>query len=396
MRILHAVETYLPETCGMSEVVRQISERLVRAGHDVTVATGTSPARTRDVIGGVRVVSFPIRGNAVRGIEGPTEDYERFLLGGGFDIMTNFAAQQWATDLALPLLPRITARKVFVPTGFSALHDTAYAAYFERMKTWLHQYDMNVFSSGRYRDIDFARSCGVTNTMVIPNGAAEDEFLPPSPVDIRRKLGIPPGGLFVLHVGSHTSLKGHPETIRIFARAQLRRAALVIIGQPGPCLRICRCRQILFRTDPRRLLDGNRVVLAGLSRQETVAALQQADLFLFPSNVECSPIVLHECLASKTPFLSTDVGNAREIIELSGGGVLLPTCELPNGYFAAELDSSARLLRELAHDPARRSRLAESGFTAWRQRFTWEHIARQYGDLYGRLLAGVRPGGRDG
>ena len=45
MKILHTVESYLPARHGMSEVVRQVSERLVAKGHEVTVATSTPSAR---------------------------------------------------------------------------------------------------------------------------------------------------------------------------------------------------------------------------------------------------------------------------------------------------------------------------------------------------------------
>jgi L-malate glycosyltransferase len=53
--------------------------------------------------------------------------------------------------------------------------------------------------------------------------------------------------------------------------------------------------------------------------RETVAAYQAADLFLFPSDIERSPVVLFEAMASRTPFLTTAVGNAEEIFGWSGG-----------------------------------------------------------------------------
>ncbi|MFH1005826.1 MAG: hypothetical protein V1781_10125 [Bacteroidota bacterium] len=40
MKILHTVESYYPSVGGMQEVVKQISEQLVKMGHSVTVATG--------------------------------------------------------------------------------------------------------------------------------------------------------------------------------------------------------------------------------------------------------------------------------------------------------------------------------------------------------------------
>ena len=62
-----------------------------------------------------------------------------------------------------------------------------------------------------------------------------------------------------------------------------------------------------------------RILILNIDREETVAFYQTADLFLFPSNIECSPIVLFEAMASKTPFLVTDVGNSKEIISWSEG-----------------------------------------------------------------------------
>ncbi len=143
MNILHTVETYLPETCGMQEVVKQISERLVRMGHKVTVATSYHPKRKNLKIDGVHIDQFRIRGNAIRGIDGQKEEIKRYtdlLCNSTFDIVTNFAAQQWATDLALPILYKIPAKKVFVPTGFSGLYFPQYKEYFIKMKQWMKQY----------------------------------------------------------------------------------------------------------------------------------------------------------------------------------------------------------------------------------------------------------------
>jgi hypothetical protein len=41
VRILHTVEFYLPFKHGMSEVVKQISERIIVLVYDVTVATSS-------------------------------------------------------------------------------------------------------------------------------------------------------------------------------------------------------------------------------------------------------------------------------------------------------------------------------------------------------------------
>ena len=387
MKILHTVELYLPSTGGMQEIVRQISERLVKRGHEVTVATTRLPGRSEAKVNGVNVAEFSVEGNLTRGLSGETEAYRNFLLDSDFDVVTNFAAQQWATDVMLPHLDLIK-RKVFVPQGFSGLYLPEYAGYFESMKSWMKKYDMNVFTSDDYRDINFARQFGVTNITLIPNGAGADEFLPEPGFDIRRALKIPSGHLLILHVGSHTGLKGHAEAVEIFRRARVRRATLLIVGNDfgGGCAEQCERSNRDFNKSPKRLLDGKRLIVAPLSREETVAAYKAADLFFFPSNVECSPLVLFECMASQTPFLTTDVGNAAEIIRWSGAGRLLPTQKDAAGYSKAEVEPAAEMLAALCERGEEREAMRAAGFAAWRERFTWEQIAESYESLYSELV----------
>jgi glycosyltransferase involved in cell wall biosynthesis len=252
------------------------------------------------------------------------------------------------------------------------------------MPGWLKKYDMNIFLSNEYQDIQFARGAGVENTVLIPNGASEEEFAKVPRGDARQLLGIPADHRLVLHVGSHTGLKGHAEAIRIFSLARIRRATLLLVGNclPGGCSERCRRAERRFSRSPLRWLDQKRLLIREFSRDETIAAFHAADLFLFPSRIECSPIVLFECMASRTPFLSTDAGNAREIANWSGSGQILPTAVRRKGFGKARIWPSSTVLTRLINNPCLRQTMAHSGFVAWKQRFTWEKIARDYEALY--------------
>lgn len=388
MKILHTVQNYWPSIGGMQEVVRQLSERLVLAGHDVTVATSRHPLRAGNLYHGVKIVDFEVSGNLVAGMAGDVERYREYVLDGGFDVVVNFAAQQWATDALLEHLDQIKAVKVFVPTGFSALFDPGYRGYFESMQRWLHQYDMNIFHSESYRDISFARQCGVGKISVIANGADEREFLPAATIDIRQKLNIPTRDLLVLLVGSHSGLKGHAEAIAIFRQAKIRNATLLIVAheEAGGCERDCKVSAKRGRLNPFWHLAGKQLQIRALSRNETVAACQAADLMLFPSQVECSPLVLFEAMASRTPFLASDVGNAAEIIGWSGSGEILPTDKDEQGYSHVLIKPASRILAQMCGDRERLAKLAECGRSAWEKRFTWELIADRYLQTYQRLV----------
>lgn len=390
MKILHTVESYPPSLGGMQEVVKQLSERLVKLGHEVTVATSANADRTDSIVNGVNIKEFNISGNMVRGMVGDVAAYQKYVLDSDYDVITNFAAQQWATDALLPIIGQLKMKKVFVPTGFSGLYWPEYKQYFESMKTWIKQYDANVFLSDDYRDINFARECKVKNDILIPNGACAEEFTTSSNIDIRNQLGIPDNHFLILHVGSHTYYKGHGEAIRIFHQAKVTNATLLIVGNTfssGGCTKLCNLRKHVFSLLPQRLVDRKKVIITELSRADTIAAYHAADLFLFPSNIECSPIVLFECMASKTPFLTTDVGNALEIITWSNAGVALPTIKTDTGYSKADINKSAKVLEEIFKDDDKRNEMRSAGFKAWQDRFTWQKIALDYERLYYDLIA---------
>jgi len=386
MKIIHTVESYLPARHGMQEVVTRLSEGLSRLGHDVSIVTRADSSRTKAGINGVKIYPFKLSGCLANGVEGDQQSYKDFLLNGDYDVIVNFAAQQWATDVMLPILPRLKAKKVFVPTGFSGLHNPLFHDYYRKMQDWIKLYDASVFLSNNYQDIEFARKNGARNVVVIPNGASKEEFFPLSPISIKKHLQISKDNMLLLHVGSYTGAKGHDEAIKIFSRSKLPPSTLLLVGQNEGYFKKKRKAVMFSLLNKFNSFKGKQVISTSLSRAETVAAFQQADLFLFPSQLECSPIVLFEAMAGKTPFLATDVGNTREIIQWSGSGVLLPTHKKRKGFCHAHVGRSAKILSEMASDCKKMIEMAQEGHRVWQEKFTWEQITKQYETLYQRLL----------
>src|ERR1035437_5908983 len=111
MRILHTVAYYFPDPGGgAQEVVRQLSERLVRLGHEVTVATAHSTRRENFVHNGVKIKQFRIQcrlEHSVLGIYGETENFCSYLKEGCFDVVMNYAAQTWGDDLTCRMLGQL-------------------------------------------------------------------------------------------------------------------------------------------------------------------------------------------------------------------------------------------------------------------------------------------------
>lgn len=392
-RVLLCCEQYAPSVGGVQEVMRQIAERLASQGEDVVVATGAHPRRAQNaVINGVKVVSFPVSGNKVRGMTGPVADYQAFLREGGFDAVLIKAAQQWTFDAAVDVLPGLDARKIFIPCGFSGLRDPRYADYFLEMAHWLRLFDGLVFYADSYQDITFARAHGLTALHLIPNGVDEREFASMDAGAIREELGIPAGDDVVLSVGSMIAGKGHWEVLAAFRQAQLDRPTTLVLngnapggGALGSLKRAL--KHALSGRWPISLLagrvgrmPGKRVIVTDLPRPRLLALYKTADLFAFASHVEYSPLVLFEAAAAATPFIASDVGNSREIAQWTGAGTIVsetgPDGRTPSTpAFARAIETALRDLPALHAAGARgRAAVFDNGLT-------WARIVAKYREV---------------
>jgi glycosyltransferase involved in cell wall biosynthesis len=383
LRILHCVEFYYPSPGGSQALVRHISEELARRGHVVTVATTQNRNRSELELNGVQIREFDVGGNAVRGLTGETDAYREFVLDGEFDVLMTYSGQQWTTDALLPVLDRIPYSKVLAPCGLSQLNSPSYRDYFARLPAELAMFDQLIFHGESYQDIEFARDAGLKNVTVIPNGAAREEF-EQLDSDFRGRHGIDPGEPLLLTVGPHNWIKGHALAIEAFRRAELECGTLVVIGNKPlrlGCQWDCRRRALTARVANR---GRKRVIILDPPRKEVLAAYKAADLFVFGSQVECSPLVLFEAAAAGTPFISTAAGNAGEIAEWTGGGVVVPS-ERRNGKVHADPGAFAAEVTRLWRDEAARQGLAARGRERWFERFTWDRIAEQYEAVYLRV-----------
>lgn len=418
-------ELYYPSVGGVQMVIQQLAERFVAMGHDVTVATTRLTTRKDDSLNGVRIRDFSIYGNFVSGMRGEIHDYENFITSEKYDVIMVKAAQQWTFDALWPVLDQVAAAKVFIPCGFSGLYEPSYAEYFRKLPDILRKFDRLIFYASDYRDINFAKEHGILNYSIVPNGANELEFEKQRDPEFRRSLGIAEDDFIFLTVGSFTGLKGHLEVVQAFEIADMdgRAATLILNGNKtvqnysdvlqmfSKFLGVARQYGIKYFTKHvikvslrsigirvgkddqmeatiRRIKKhaGKNVVVTDLPRPSLVNAFMAADLFVFASNVEYSPLVLFESAAAGTPFLTVPVGNSEEIAQWTGAGIVCPAERDARGYTRVDPHVLAKHMCKLVKDEALRQRLGAAGKKNWREKFTWEKISREYEKIFLTLM----------
>ncbi len=426
MRILFCCEFYAPSVGGVPEVMRQLAERLAEKGHEVTVATSQLASRDFSSLNGVRIQEFEVSGNLVKGIFGDHDNYREYIIRGDFDVVMIKAAQQWTFDALWPVLDQIKIPKVFIPCGFSGLLEPDYAGYFAQIPEILRQFDHLIFYASDYRDINFAKQHRLTKFSIIPNGASERDFSAVQDAAFRARNNISADDFVFLTVGSFTGLKGHLELARAFEKIQLpvgKNAVLILNGNesskavvnyltaPGELVNLLRTygvyytarhvaksfllstgivdksktvKQIAAKVNSR---DKNKTILiTNFPKPELIQAYMAADLFVFASNVEYSPLVLFESAAAGTPFLSVDVGNAVEIAQWTESGKICPSERDAKGYTRVDTGVLAQQMSWMMGDEAALHELGERGRRNWLGRFTWKKISEQYEKIFIDLL----------
>ncbi len=306
-RILFTVHDFPPIIGGAGEVVYRLAKRFARTGYETTVAAGYVAERDCDQIDGIKVRSFKINGNKVKGYRGSRREiksYLDFISDPNFDTVINYAAQSWCSDLCFENIDRIPDRKILVPCGYSHLKDPRYRNYFRWLPKILKKYNYLIYPSKIYQDIKYHYHRRLTNEIIIPNGADEEEFLTPISSDIRKKYHIKTKYL-ALCVSNYFFLKGQDFVIRAFNKLKRNDIALVFIGQQNNTAHF-QLLKLLGRHNPRIIF------LEKISREETVDFYKAADFFLFGSRLECSPLVMFESFASHTLFITRPVGNTAE------------------------------------------------------------------------------------
>jgi L-malate glycosyltransferase len=120
----------------------------------------------------------------------------------------------------------------------------------------------------------------------------------------------------------------------------------------------------------------------GTRRDQVRELLKCADIFVFLSNIEASPLVLFEAAAAGVPFVATAAGNSAEIAKWTGGGIIVKTHGQPNGRVKADLKNSIWQITRLALNKRRRQKLGQTGHRSWQAKFTWAKLTKDYLMLY--------------
>jgi glycosyltransferase involved in cell wall biosynthesis len=181
----------------------------------------------------------------------------------------------------------------------------------------------------------------------------------------------------VLCVANAAPVKGIPDAIEAFGRADLDGARFTLVGDaerdPAEGKRIHAAASTL----------GSSLVLRGLvGPDELAGCYANARVMLSASRYEGWPIAVAEAMASGVPVVAFDVPGVRELVRNGVDGLLVEP---------GDVDSLASALRRVWDDGALRARMSLEARLRARAWPTWQRSAARLVDVIETVVAGDQP-----
>jgi glycosyltransferase involved in cell wall biosynthesis len=125
--------------------------------------------------------------------------------------------------------------------------------------------------------------------------------------------------------------------------------------------------------------EGLRILAESFDEARIAEAYRAADVVVYPSRAETSPLAIVEALATERPVVATDVGGVSELLDDGRNGLVVKPGD------AADF---ARAVRRLIDSSELARRLAQAGFAEVRERNDLDHVVDAWLAFYEELRDG--------
>jgi glycosyltransferase involved in cell wall biosynthesis len=213
----------------------------------------------------------------------------------------------------------------------------------------------------------------------VPNGFDRDELEKTPEFSFREKYGIKKNTKMFLNVSNITGAKGHTRAMLTYLLSFIPNSVMVFNGIPmhPKSKHLITLAKLVNRFS----FGWKRILFVEYHHPTTLHMMKEADVFLFFSNIEYSPLVLFEAAAAGLPFLASDCGNSKEIAEWTGIGQIVETVKTPNGFSNVSIKDAVKKLRALVA-------MKQKPVTApdYVDNYNWDALFKKYEDVVQKVI----------
>lgn len=411
MRILHITPDYYPTSGGAELFVKEVSERLVSRGHEVTVLAmnsrntrlrnGDLPAST-EVLNGVKITRlnrtyrlhrrlFGIRGvhRVLRVMLGSTRSemlgvapcsLRAFLLTltSGADVVSVFNLYHGSLAYQTGVARGIRRFSFIAVPFFHTERPWAHSPWVHETLDWCDAVaTMTEFERG------FVQERSKAHTAVVGAGIEPSSFRAPNGQSIRGRLDLGEAPV-IGYLGRMTATKGVVTLLEAMKIVWTQRpdARLLLAGSdlpPSPH----GDPEVHATIDGLTAAERERLVIVNpLPERDKISIFDALDLFVMPSVAESFGISYLEAWMCRKPVIGARIPSTACVINDGVDGALVDPGDAP---------ALARTITALLNDPERCARLGNAGYAKTLAEFTWDKVVERLDRTYaGALVATQR------
>lgn len=387
MKILMLTWEYPPRIVGgIARVVHDLSKRLIKDGHEVTVVTykegnvsdyendkGVNVYRVNNYminpnnfIDWIMQLNFNMLAKATEIInkEGPFDVIH------AHDWLVAYAAKSLKDSFGIPIVSTIHATEAGRNSG---IHDET-QRYINDTEWMLTYESTEVIVNSNYMKNELQRLFGLPfeKINVVPNGVnlnlysgVERDY------EFRRKFAAD-NEKIILFVGRLVYEKGIQNLISAMPKVlnSYHDAKLIVVGKGGMIDEL--------KEQVNAMGISQKVYFTGYLNSKDVTKMYKcADVAVFPSTYEPFGIVALEGMLSGTPIVVSDVGGLNEIVEHGINGMK---------SYAGNPNSLADSILTLLFDPALCSNIAKKAKQKVKDNYNWAKIAQDTHFTYQKAI----------
>ncbi|MBN1430757.1 MAG: glycosyltransferase family 4 protein [Anaerolineae bacterium] len=332
LKILIALQYYVPHRTGLTLYVQRIAEALAQRGHEVTVLTARydmSLPRDEQVINGVRVVRLwaPLR--VSRGMVMPAYPWAAWKLVQEHDVVSLHVP---TLETALYAVYTRLLKKGLLITHHGDLILPKGA--FNRFVEWFTFQLYLIAGRIAPRIIAYSEDYADNSYYITPFREKTCTVYPPISIPIPDPQRVEAlRDQWLSGTNGKARLIGYAGRFVEEKRPDVLINALPIIQQKYPGTKIVFAGQYKLKYehfytrhhDLIRQYQDSIVFLDLITDEQEVANFYAAcDVLALPSDTECFALVQVEAMRCGTPVVSTDIPGAREVVRVTGMGEIVP------------------------------------------------------------------------
>lgn len=367
MRLVLCVNHAAPFNVGGSEkVVQQISESMVNEyGMEVYVLAKWA-GRDHIRLNGVNIVPSKAGSAFVDQLKKLNPDHTMVYSDSFFQLPQLIAS-----------VDEIPGSKSLVMVGMNHMRSNGNT--FNAFKEVSEQFQV-ITHSNDYKDYSTCISTGIT-PIVIPNAIDFDEFQDKK-LGFRRRFDIPEDKKLILCVSNFFPGKGQEHLHHMLQHlGKKRNDFYALFMSTNVSFHQAESMRRRHETAIRKGCQYPAKSLKQISRELTVQAFFESDIFAFPSQTEVAPLVILESMAAALPYVSLNVGNVPQL----AGGIVCHSNDVHRGllkYTMPVYDKFSEALELLLSDDEKRKSLGEQGRQMILDKHDWSKIKEMYRNVF--------------